>query len=668
MPIIFGLAAYLSLTKHPSLLEGAAAAWAIGWAAVNLISFLSNQYLGIPLDGSFYASVSVALAGVGLAGVAWHRDRLQRLIHESRLDPVLARGLGLGILLLFVGFLLFVLYKALIVWPAHPDELIYHMELPRVAWQTGFIPLQPGLDLVSEGTAYPDLLVTQQIWVYLGAGAFDPNLLRPIMPIYTALLVLLVFSDARRWFDLPTAGVATATLLSLFSFSSLTFLMMDDVPVALYSFLGVHFLLKGMGERRAPYVAGLFLGFAGLVKYDGLAAMVALGLALTLAPHWQKGMTAGATAPAAWKTSAQQGGAFFLAAVPSTLPLLVRNLIRLGNPLYPFFFGGTDNQAPPALSGAVNIGAIVPELLTTEAVSLLGTVLVAAVLLGIARHHEWKFTERLLVLFALFYLPPYLAIPLLGSQIRYLAPLLPALAVLAGRQLMWWLWESRQREKLEGTALFTGLVAIGAAIVAWGPFYNSYGRAVAAMNVEVFAASAAIIVLLVFVAARRRDLTSKKTIAIGLILVLLVPGVLAVADEKSEATPLSWTPILLPQPAEAYLSVRLYPDWAMWTWMNANLGANATVLSFEPRVFYIDARVVSAMSPEMIPTYSQTLAEATAYLRSHGIGYVLDSAFGDGLFLNSRYVASSPIFQNLTDPTAFRLLHTEGTTALYAVL
>lgn len=650
---------------RPRRLEGLAAAWTFGWAAINLVSLLANQYLGIPLDGTFYGYAALALAFAGVALLAWRRERWIALARR----PFLALGTRLesGIVLVFAGFLVLVLYKALIVFPAHPDELIYHMELPKVAWQTGFLPLQPGLDLVSQGSAYPDLLVTQQLWIYLGGGAFDPNWIRPIVPVDTTLLLLLVFSEARRRFGFLPAGAATAALLSLFSFTSLTFLMMDEVPVALYTFLGVHFALRAHDEGRMPFLAGLALGFAALVKYDALAALVALGLALVVAGRWSDSPGAPGAGPLPWQASARSGLAYFVAAVPPALPILVRNLLRLGNPVYPFFFGGVDNQISPALLATVDVPGVVLEILGSEAVSLLATVLVAAILLGFARRKDWTWTERLLLLFVALYLPPYLAVPLLGSQIRYLAPVLPAMAVFAGRQLTWWLGESPPRPRRAGAAVFLGPLVVTAGVTAWAPFYSAFAREVAAMTVEVFAVSTAVLLLLVGIGARPLKERSRKIVAVGLILVLLVPGVLAVVDEKSEADPLSWSPYLLPASQDAYLTAKLGPDWAMWTWMNANLGANVTVLSFEPRVYYLEARVVNAISPEIMPTYNMTLQEAVAFLRSHGVGYVLDSVFGDSLFLNYLYVDSSPVFQNLSNATYFTVLHREGPDTLYMI-
>jgi len=667
IPTLFGLGIYLAFWPRPRRLEGAAVSWAVGWAAVNLLSFTANQFLSIPLDATFYLAVSAALGLLGGGLVVLRRERVRPLLHGPFLPGDLKRGYGLFILVLLCGFLLFVLYKALIIFPVHADELIYHMELPKLAFQTGFLPVQPGIDLFDSATAYPDLLVTQQLWVYLGAGAFDPALVRVIMPTYTSLLVLLVFFDARQRFGIVSAGLAAAALLSVYSFTSLAVLLMDEIPVAFFGYLALRSAFDALDREGPWFAAGLFAGFAALVKYDGLAALLALGIALFVVSRWRAPQRTAPPTRTGWVASARRMLGFFLFAVPPTLPILVRNTVSLGNPVYPYFFGGLDAQWSPALLAQVDIPLVFGQILSSEAVSLLATVLIAAVLLGFLRLRDWTRAERLAMILVLFYLPPYLAYPLLGSQIRYLAPILPGLALFAGRQLDWWLRESSRPKRKAGMLLFLGLAILAEAIAAGAPFYAPYFQQIAAVTAWVFAVSVALILLILTTAWLVRGGGAPRALACGLVLVLLVPGIVAVADEQWDPNPFGGGPNLLPMTQDAYVTMKLGPDWRMWSWMNANLPADATVLSFDPRAFYIDARVVSAMSPQMLPTYHMTLAEAAGYLKTSGVSYVLVTAFGNSLFLNYLYVDSSPIFQNLSNPTYFEALHQEGSDLLYRV-
>ncbi len=667
IPTLFGLGIYLTFWRDPRRLEGAAVSWGIGWGAVNLVTFVANPILSLPLGEPLYLVTSLVLGGAGAVLVARRWTRLRPLLRGPFLPEDLRHGFGLLSLAVLVGFLGFVFYKALIIYPVQADELIYHMELPKIAWQTGSLPLRSGIDLFDTATAYPDLLVTQQLWVYLGAGAFDPALVRVIPPLYTSLLTLLVFFDTRQRFGVVTAGLAATALLSLYSFTSLTILLMDEVPVAFFGYLAVRFAIEDLESGRAWYRAGLFAGLASLVKYDGLAALVALAIALLLTSRWRTAATAAQAARPTWADSARRVLGYLVVGIAPALPLLLRNAVRLGNPVYPYFFGGPNSAWSPALLAQVNLAAVYVEIWSSEAVSLLATVVIAALLLGLLRIRGWSQAERVFVLLVVFYLPPYLSTPLLGSQIRYLAPVLPAIAIFAGRQLDWWLRESPRPQRLASILIFLGLAGIGGALVLGAPFYSSFAQGIAAVIAEVFAVSAVLIAILVGAAWALRGGRAPRLLAIGVVLVLLVPGVVAVANEQWDPNPFGSGPNLLPRTQDAYLTMRLGSDRAMWKWMNANLPANASVLSFDPRGFYIDARLVSAISPEMMPTYNMTLPEALAYVRNAGIGYVLDDQFGASLFLNYLYLDRSPIFASLGNTTDFTVAHQEGSTILYAI-
>ncbi len=667
IPTLFGLGMYLTFTPQPRRLEAAAVSWAVAWATVNVVSFVANQLLAVLLDGTFYAILSAVLGVVGLVLIVRRRELLRPLLRGPFLPNELRGGFGRACLLLLAGLVAFVVYKALIVYPFLPDELIYHMALPKIAFQTGSLPIHPGLDLFDQATAYPDLLVTQQLWIYLGASAFDPTLVRLIVPVYTALLMLLVFDDSRRWFGLPAACLALGFLISPWTFSGLSIFLMDELPVAFYTYLGVHFAVEALQKGGTWYRAGLFAGFAGLVKYDAFAALLALGLALIVSSHWRPPTTSAEAPAPRWRASARKALGFYALALLPIAPIALRNSVVLGNPVYPYFLGGADAQLPPAVLAWLTNPSVSLTLWSSEAVSLLATVLVAATALGLLRIRAWSAPERLLILLVVLYLPPYLVYPLLGSQIRYLAPVIPAMAAFAGKQVHWWLSESSNRRRLLGGVLVVGFAGIAAAVVAWASFFDRFSQSVALMTLEIFVAMVALILPIVVAARFVRDARIQRALVYGLAFVLLAPGVVAVAAEVTEAYPFTWQPNLLWQSQDAYLTPRLSPDWPMWTWMNAHLSSNATVLSFDVRALYVDARIVPAMSPEIRVTENMTLAQAVAYLRSLNVGYVLDTDFGRGVFLASFFIAASPIYQNLSNTTYFQPIHSEGRAVLYAI-
>src|SRR5207245_10786286 len=91
-----------------------------------------------------------------------------------------------------------------------------------------------------------------------------------------------------------------------------------------------------------------------------------------------------------------------------------------------------------------------------EAIILLGSVLSFAFGLGTLRLRSWSRAERFLALTSALYLPVFLYLPLAGSHIRYIAPIIPAVAVFGGRQLSWWLRELILQRRPMGGVLLSG--------------------------------------------------------------------------------------------------------------------------------------------------------------------------------------------------------------------
>jgi len=353
-----------------------------------------------------------------------------------------------------------------------------------------------------------------------------------------------------------------------------------------------------------------------------------------------------------------------MAGLAVTAVFLARNTVALANPFYPYFFGGVDTQAT-ADYYEIFTPDIIARIWGFEAVALLSTVVIGCLLLGLFRVRAWTEIERLLFLSSVFYLPPYLYYPLPSQHMRYLAPVLPAMAVFGGRQLVWWSREARTPQKIAGGALFAGLAAVVVTLaMQWrfqSPYIAEYAAGAAAVFVTLTALITALVVLAAFVSGRGRT-----AVTLGISLVLFTSGVFAVAAEQWEPRQNVWQVDLLPHSEDAYLSERLGSDWSMWKWINENLPANSTLLSFEPRLFYIDIRVLFAASHELTPTLNMTFDQAVAFLHSLGVEYVLNSLLAGGPLVNQIFWRHSVLYQNLGNQSVFRPFHIEGDyTVLY---
>jgi len=329
-------AVYLRAAKNPSVVEGLAFAWVGGWGGVNLALFSLNQFFGVRLTTLLASVLSVLALLVAITLLwpvrsrfpAWRAGlsrRLGGLSRALRKEPVLVAGAAL-----LAVFLLFSIFKAVSLPVMNTDGVAYHAVISRDAFRSGALPMDVGPAWTEWARAFPDFLETQQLWLYLLDGSANDLWARSLVPLSFCLLAALVAQQAwRRSGNRLAAVVAPMLLLSLPELPIWTTQLFVEVPVALAVLAGAALLVSAIEEddRRLLVLAGLLLGIAGLVKYNG----VIMGGILALA------------------------GAVLLRSRPGRIPLLLvpwavpvavilgRNWLLFGNPVYPFFaevFGG----------------------------------------------------------------------------------------------------------------------------------------------------------------------------------------------------------------------------------------------------------------------------------------------------------------------------------------
>ncbi len=651
---------YVTFVKVPKRAEAAAVAWAIGWAVVNVSAFSLNQFAAVKVDSTFFAVASVALGTPAVGLLASRREKLRVLLQGPALPQELRHGIGLVSLCSLGIFVGLVFYKGLTIPPASTDAIVYHMQLPKLALQTGFMTAEPGTGWLELVSSLPNLLVTQQLWVYLGAGEFNEVLVRPIMPIYTSLLLLLTFSDSRRWFGIFPAFLAAAGLYSLNEFASLTIVMWAEVPVAFYAYLAIRTVLWSSDRWTTPFVAGFFAGASALAKYNGLVVVLALAAAIPLLAVWNQGGKPATNFLRSLRQGGVRAGCFLLVAGLMTAPLLLRNAIAFGNPVYPFFFGGV-NTGPLAYYEADFSARDFTRFYVHKIIVLIGSLLIAGIAIGMLRLRQWSTAERFLFVVLVFYLPIYAYFTSAGSHVRYFAPMIPVAAILGGRQLAWWIAEANRRDQFRGCLVVSGLVGAELLFLATTDVQPPY----LVQFATTFIALSVLAVFLVAMQGRSPRTTVRTAAAVGLAIALLVPGYLAVAGERYPPREAILDVTLIPPDREAYLEARFGDDWRMWKWINANLPRNALILTFEPRLLYLERSVIFAADHELDPTYSMTLDQAVAFVRGLGVQYVLDSPWSRIPIVNQIFLRRSVVFQNLSNQAFFTLVHAEGDTKVY---
>lgn len=302
----------------------------------------------------------IPLGMLGLLGSLWLRRELADLSRLGRDAVREIRGavddrwlliVGVGITVAVGGFL--VLHGS--APPADWDSLMYHLEIPRQWWARGRIHVPEG----NLHVAYTGLLQTLYL-PFLAVGSMaGPALLNGIFALALGVAVLYM---GTRLFDVET-GVYSALLL----WASTGFLLVAITPrvdttlafVLLMSQGSVALAWIAPDEARTHLLrAAVLLGVAAGMKYHALAfgaAMAPLGLWVL----WNVVDPANRVR-VLWTA--------LVLGLLGVLPWIFKNLILLGEPLYPFF---TERILQPWLADLYG-SRTVPDRIGSDVFGLLG--------------------------------------------------------------------------------------------------------------------------------------------------------------------------------------------------------------------------------------------------------------------------------------------------------
>jgi hypothetical protein len=374
--------------------------FAIGWAGL--------------LYAPVYLPVLAATAAKGITVAA-------RELHVGLKRPLRWRKWELALVALLCLYVVLDLVVAAAPISS-PDALLYHAADPA-----RFEHAHQIVEVPSNSSSYEpftvEMLVLDGFLLWDSVqGAFAPLLLSFVS------LVAVVGASARL------AGRSVALLAGAIFFAQ-PFMTWEATSVFVEPGLACMVALSGWnlarfargGERHALVLAGLFAGGAAGMKYLGVLAALALGLAgaLALRPRLDARAALSLAAPA----------------IAIALPWYVKNAILTGNPFYPHVFGGLNPYAAARLDETrrdFGFGR-----------SLLDLVLLPFRLLGDAESFDaGQWISPLFILFAplVFLLPAarrvamavwaavglyVLAWFFATQQARFLVPAMPALALLA---------------------------------------------------------------------------------------------------------------------------------------------------------------------------------------------------------------------------------------------
>ncbi len=384
-----------------------------------------------------YRPLSVALltAVLLLAGTTLPKRRLSAVPGGGRAAVDASAATWYALLAVALGYALL----AALAPEKEYDALWYHLQLPRL-WLEAGRPVDPVHEYVS---LYP---LTWELVFGAGMTFGGPVAAKLLHFACLPLLAAFVWQAARRFFPDVSPAAAAALVITtptLLWESTTTYV---DLALALHSFAACYALARYAedGERAWAGVAAVQLGLAAATKHLGvIIAIIALGLFVVAARRSR----ARAIAPLRSALLV----AMVAAAVP--LPWYLRAWLASGNPVFPEMFGLFGASPAHRWDALTEHG-----LATFKAHFGLGRSPAALLLLpwNVTVHGALfggslgpvflvltpalAFTERYRTALACLVcgVAAYVAIwasPISSFQIRFLMPVVPALALLAAAAL-----------------------------------------------------------------------------------------------------------------------------------------------------------------------------------------------------------------------------------------
>ncbi|MEX2224525.1 MAG: hypothetical protein WEG40_22300 [Candidatus Rokuibacteriota bacterium] len=315
------------ITEVASVTLLGAAAWSLVWF-----------FLGAAALYRVPVAVIALLAGLALAAAALARERPS--------PGASARAAGRAAVALLVTTQALALIAALAP-PTAKDTLLYHFALPKA-----YIAAGAGIEVPYNIAGYYPLGVElHAVWAMLLGAPLGARVgeaaAGAALFLFAPLLTMVVYGWARER-GLDRAGAAAAALMvawvpTAYDVAASAYV---DLALAAYTVLAVRAFGRWWTTLAARQLVWVTVGIGGALSIKLSAAFVILPLALlallrSLTPGTGSSRAGPSTALIAGSAMAALGLGVALAA-----PWYVRNWIRTGSPLFPFYLGIWPAQAP----------------------------------------------------------------------------------------------------------------------------------------------------------------------------------------------------------------------------------------------------------------------------------------------------------------------------------
>ncbi len=665
--LLYGAAAassgwlYLSLgsrRREVPTVDRAVLALPAGVLLVGIVTFVVSWPLGVRFTRISILACAVGLALVLLAGVrvgvpavirpnlTWRRDRATFLL--------LAFG-GLVVLTFSVWMSALYLNR-----PIHGyDFYLYHWHFARIAFESGRLPTEVSPSWAENQYAFPPLLFLVYAHLSHLLGHFSQIGPRLLPFLFAIASVLVAGRIARVCLKLSLPASLCAAAFALWGTFYINHMWEEntEAPNAFWTLAAAYWLLRrDISPWSRGLGGGLMLAGAYWSRYNGLAAFGVLAMVLAATALWDR------IAGRPWKGEALVAGGGVLVGLLLIAPHLGRNLLLLGNPLYPAFARSLGGYLvdPWVLRESLSVTTAVPFfglpplwwIQPFESFPYTGPTLA---ILAAALFPAWRLLRRgnphalqLLLAAALYFLLYliFMRLPIDGDFERHLLPLVSFAAPLAGL-----IFEEVTRRSW--LALFTA-GALGALLGGYAVGNHLL----------------------------RRE---------NLVLALLVFGVLLVTRSRALAgrLPGSMRLDLLPLFLWPFLVMGLWtghPDSdpaypvrdGLWQFPEAGLMStfdpHDKVLTFERRREMLAGEPFPGDHPRLERFYAEQLdgPAGVRELRRLGVRYIHWTKLSPLHPITHPLELRSPLYQELDDPRLFRRIyysHDElSTVAIYALL
>ena len=232
----------------------------------------------------------------------------------------------------------FCFYHALLTVITHWDSTVYHAVMPVMMYENHGFPLLAGPSIGIEMSAnFPPLFPALGAYYYIQMGLIEDVYLRLISPVMGILTVLVTYKigevlAGKKYGIISALFLAITPLFFKYSVYATSYAILTFFGAVSVLFL---FLAITRGDTRYWIMCGVFYGFALLTSY--LAAYLAIFFVIALISYFIRK-----------KRGFRVNMKIVMLILASTLIIggvwYLRNLIILGNPVYPNVYSILDGK------------------------------------------------------------------------------------------------------------------------------------------------------------------------------------------------------------------------------------------------------------------------------------------------------------------------------------